>query len=331
MERANLYYEVIRTKKGDLTFLHWLLSELRNKRNTALKTIIYCRNVKTVSSIYDFFHMSLGIDQFVDKDISLKKRLIAMYHRSTADVNKNFVLEEFKKIDSVIRVVVATSSFEMGLDFPDVSLVVNFSAPRSLESFAQQSGRGGRNISQAFSVVLWHGSSGKHGSTDAMKKYALSSNACRRERINDHFTIKLGQNDVSFNESSISPKGCRCCDVCGMTCDCGDCLIPPWKLSSSVENAEIEMEIDIDMVDMEFSDQKLGLLKCNLEEYREEVYAIESRSSNMSLSSWNILVDQIMLSCSYIFSIDDLLTETRIDDMILAEDLFALIEEIRSS
>ena len=63
----------------------------------------------------------------------------------------------------MIRVAIATSSFEMGLDFPDVALVVNVPAPCSLELFAQQSGLGGRGISQAFSLVFWKGSSGREG------------------------------------------------------------------------------------------------------------------------------------------------------------------------
>eukprot|EP00794_Sanderia_malayensis_P002806 gene2806-3245_t len=72
--------------------------------------------------------------------------LNCMFHRSTVDDIKHTVLEEFKKTSSEIRVVVATSSFEMGLDFPDVSIGVNVSAPRSLESFVQKSGRGWRSF-----------------------------------------------------------------------------------------------------------------------------------------------------------------------------------------
>ena len=47
--------------------------------------------------------------------------------------------------------------------------------PRNLESFLQQSGRGGRSISRAYSMLLYQGNVGKAAAMNEMKKYAVAS------------------------------------------------------------------------------------------------------------------------------------------------------------
>lgn len=215
-----------------------------------------------------------------------------------------------------------------GWIFPDVSIVVNFSVPRSLESFAQQSGRGGRGIPQAYSLVVWQGSTSKRASTVDMRQYAISSSVCRRVQLKKYFSLDLNpERDVSFEVPDVVPEGCKCCDVCSVKCDCGSCMVPPWK-NLSGEIGTNDQEIDMELGDDIFTDEKLSLLKCSLEEYREEVYEVDRGARAMNISAWKKMVDQILISSPYIFSIDDLLTETRLDDISLAEDLYSIIMEV---
>jgi len=53
-----------------------------------------------------------------------------------------------------VRVMVATNAFGMGIDKPDVRLVVHLDLPENLENYYQEAGRGGRDELKAYAVLL---------------------------------------------------------------------------------------------------------------------------------------------------------------------------------
>ncbi|WP_439184690.1 RecQ family ATP-dependent DNA helicase [Carboxylicivirga taeanensis] len=64
-------------------------------------------------------------------------------------------LRQKKWTDGEIRVIVSTNAFGMGIDKPDVRLVVHMDAPDSLEAYFQEAGRAGRDGKKAYAVLLW--------------------------------------------------------------------------------------------------------------------------------------------------------------------------------
>ncbi|MBS2098023.1 RecQ family ATP-dependent DNA helicase [Carboxylicivirga linearis] len=54
-----------------------------------------------------------------------------------------------------IRVMVSTNAFGMGIDKPDVRVVVHMDAPDSLEAYFQEAGRAGRDEKKAYALLLW--------------------------------------------------------------------------------------------------------------------------------------------------------------------------------
>ena len=87
--------------------------------------------------------------------MELKKKGInaAAYHAGLSTEERASVQERFK-MDQV-QVVCATIAFGMGIDKPDVSMVIHPDAPNSIEEYFQEAGRAGRDGNQAYAVLLY--------------------------------------------------------------------------------------------------------------------------------------------------------------------------------
>lgn len=75
------------------------------------------------------------------------------YHAGLADELRVSIHEQFS--DDRIRILVATNAFGMGIDKPDVRLVVHYDVPGSLEAYYQEAGRAGRDSGHAQCVLLF--------------------------------------------------------------------------------------------------------------------------------------------------------------------------------
>ena len=124
-ERKNLRFEAVPAETGEARLQQ--LMEILGPQPAP--TIVYVNRTGTAEKVSDY----------------LKKRSlpVAFYHGKMEVEDKKRVLEDFKSGD--LSVIVATSAFGMGVDKDNVGMVIHYEVSQSLENYAQEAGRGGRD------------------------------------------------------------------------------------------------------------------------------------------------------------------------------------------
>ena len=156
--RPNLFYEVrpkVDVEKEIIKFI---------KARAGQSGIIYCLSRKKVEELAEFLKVN-GISA-------------APYHagldaKTRAKNQDAFLMED-------VDVIVATIAFGMGIDKPDVRIVIHMDLPDSIEAYFQEAGRAGRDGQKAYAVIL----------------YAKSDKTTLHKRILDTFPEKEYIRDV---------------------------------------------------------------------------------------------------------------------------------------
>ncbi|MDQ3389586.1 MAG: RecQ family ATP-dependent DNA helicase, partial [Gemmatimonadota bacterium] len=133
-DRRNLHWHVLRAK-NDSEKDRLLLRLLRGREGSA---IVYASTRKSVDALNSLLN-GVGI------------RSVG-YHAGLPDADRKRIQEEF--MHGGVPVVVATNAFGMGIDKPDVRIVVHYNLPGNLEAYYQEAGRGGRDGGLAECVLL---------------------------------------------------------------------------------------------------------------------------------------------------------------------------------
>ena len=135
-DRPNLFFEVLRPELKDRE-LKRLLAARQGKSG-----IIYCSTRKKVETV---------CEQLKDLGYSATRYHAGLEEKERAQNQEDFLYDRKP-------IMVATNAFGMGIDKSNVSFVIHYNMPKSLEAYYQEAGRAGRDGADAECILLYNGS-----------------------------------------------------------------------------------------------------------------------------------------------------------------------------
>lgn len=134
--RPNLFFQVEICSSDDMK-IRLLLSAI--KKTPTGRIIIYCGTRKKTEELTT--ELRRHFDQ------------VGYYHAGLSAQDRVQVQEEFKS--NTLRILIATNAFGMGIDQPDVRLVVHFQMPSTIDALYQEMGRAGRDGEPSTCLMLY--------------------------------------------------------------------------------------------------------------------------------------------------------------------------------
>ncbi|QNJ98574.1 ATP-dependent DNA helicase, RecQ family [Constantimarinum furrinae] len=180
--RDNLAYEVL--KEDDK--LYRIEQLLKDNQGSA---IVYVRSRSTAVETCKHLN-ALGIPS-------------AFYHGGIAATEKNKKLEQWKA--RTTPTIVATNAFGMGIDNPNVNIVIHSQLPESIESYFQEAGRAGRNDAPARAVLIYN-----DFDKTLVKKQFVDALPDQNDlkllynKLNNYFQISYGEGEYSEHNFNFS-------------------------------------------------------------------------------------------------------------------------------
>lgn len=215
--RENLRLSVIEKKQA----LPKLLALLQNYQNESV--IIYCFSRKETETIAE--------------NLRLHDFNALAYHAGLERNERKQVQDQF--IKDKVNIIVATIAFGMGIDKPDVRLVVHYTFPKTLEGYYQEIGRAGRDGLLSDCVLFYtYADTRKHRFfIDQIEDGVLR--ACAEEKLNQVLSYcdlsscrKKYLLDYFGEETAID--NCQACDCCLKVKEYFDATIIAKKILSAI-------------------------------------------------------------------------------------------------
>jgi ATP-dependent DNA helicase RecQ len=181
-EKPNLSFSVFKVDSK----INKLLDVLSKVGGSA---IVYTRNRKGTKEIA---HL-----------LNLNKISADYYHAGLSQEERNQKQEDW--INNKTEVIVCTNAFGMGIDKPDVRLVIHMDIPDNLENYYQEAGRAGRDGKRAFAILIYN----QQDLTELQKlpeiKYPTVSEIKKvYEALMNHLQIPVGCGEGTYYDFNLN-------------------------------------------------------------------------------------------------------------------------------
>jgi ATP-dependent DNA helicase RecQ len=270
--RPNLYYEV-RAKNHATKQIIKILKE-----NVGKSAIIYCLSRKKVEEL---------AENLVVNGIKARAYHAGMDASTRASNQDAFLMEE-------TDVIVATIAFGMGIDKPDVRLVIHYDIPKSLEGYYQETGRAGRDGGEGKCITFY-----SYKDIQKLEKF-MQGKPIAEQEIGKQLLLET----VSYAESSIcrrkillhyfgerySEENCDCCDNC----------VHPKEQSEGKEHVTLMIKTVLALKERFKADYIVPFLAGNIntaiKTYQHDTHELFGSGKEKEEKYWNAVIRQLLVA-----------------------------------
>ena len=221
--KSNIWYVVLPKPANQIMVLRPFLDSLISGK-VIEKCLCFCRKYDDTNDLYETAALELAKSDVLfpgsaHPEFNSGIRTCEKFDGCTSPALKSKIIQSFAKPDGAVTIVISTIAFAMGMDVPNIRTVVHWGPPNDIESYVQETGRGGRDGKPATAVLYYNSRDIANCGhvNEAMCSYCRNHMECRRLQL---------MKDFCESDAIDAPMVMHlCCDVCAGQCKCETCAV----------------------------------------------------------------------------------------------------------